>query len=47
MKNRNCTIYVGKTKALISIMIAFVFTYVNSRFSPAAAHMVVLYILGS
>ena len=44
-KKRNCTIYVGKTKALISyavtaqLICAFVFAYAKSRFSHDAAHI--------
>ena len=45
-KNRDCTICVAKTKALISFAVTakliciFVFTYAKSRFSHDAAHYV-------
>ena len=45
-KKRDCTIYVAKTKALISFAVTaklicvFVFAYANSRFSHDAAHMI-------
>ena len=44
-KKRDCTIYVAKTKALIScavitqLVCAFVFAYANNQFSHAAAQM--------
>ena len=45
MKQRNCTFYVAKTKALISCAVTvqliciFVFTFAKSRFSHDAAHL--------
>ena len=42
-KERDCTIYVAKTKALIScaatVQLIFVFTYAKSRFSHDMAHI--------
>ena len=44
-KKRDCTIYVSKTKVLISCMVTtqlictFVFTHAKSRFSHDAAHL--------
>ena len=44
-KHRDCTIYVAKTKALISFAVTaklicvFVFVYAKSRFSHDAAHI--------
>ena len=43
----DCTIYVVKTKALISLVVTaklicvFVFAYAKSRFSHDAAHLIV------
>ena len=43
---RDCTIYVAKTKALIScavtaqLIFVFIFAYAKSRFSHDAAHMI-------
>ena len=45
-KKRDCTIYVAKTKALISfgvtakLICVFVFAYAKGRFSHDAAHMI-------
>ena len=45
-KKRDCTIYVAKTKALISFAVTaklicvFVFAYAKSRFSHDAAHLI-------
>ena len=47
-KKRDCTIYVAKTKALIScevtayLICAFAFAYTKGRFSHDAAHLVIL-----
>ena len=49
----DCTIYVAKTKALIScavtaqLICAFVFAYTKSRFSHEAAQMLTLYLKDS
>ena len=45
MKKRDCTIYVAKTKALISFAVTaklicvFIFAYAKSRFSHDEAHL--------
>ena len=50
-KYRGCTIYVAKTKALISFAVAaklicvFVFAYTKSRFSHNEAHMILISIV--